>query len=61
MMENVIEIRNLTKYYGSFFWRKQVPALNGLSLDIPKGAVFGFLGPNGAGKTTTIKLLMDLT
>ena len=59
-MENVIEINNLTKYYGSFFWRKSVPALSGLDLKIPSGAVFGFLGPNGAGKTTTIKLIMDL-
>lgn len=59
-MENVIEIKNLTKYYGRFFWKKPVPALSNLTLNIPMGAVFGFLGPNGAGKTTTIKLLMDL-
>jgi ABC-2 type transport system ATP-binding protein len=59
-MENVIEINNLTKYYGSFFWKKATPALHELTLNIPAGAVFGFLGPNGAGKTTTIKLLMDL-
>ena len=59
-MENVIEIKNLTKYYGSFFWKKPTPALENLTLNIPMGAVFGFLGPNGAGKTTTIKLLMDL-
>jgi ABC-2 type transport system ATP-binding protein len=59
-MENVIEINGLTKYYGSFIWKKKVPALDNLSLNIPSGAVFGFLGPNGAGKTTTIKLLMDL-
>jgi ABC-2 type transport system ATP-binding protein len=59
-MENVIETKNLTKYYGRFLWKKQVPALSELTLNIPMGAVFGFLGPNGAGKTTTIKLLMDL-
>ncbi|MDD5727349.1 MAG: ABC transporter ATP-binding protein [Victivallales bacterium] len=59
-MENVIEIKNLTKYYGSFFWKKPVPAVHELTLNIPAGTVFGFLGPNGAGKTTTIKLLMDL-
>ena len=34
--------------------------LDGLTLDIPHGEVFGFLGPNGAGKTTTLKLLMQL-
>jgi ABC-2 type transport system ATP-binding protein len=60
IMNNIIEINNLTKYYGSFFWKKKIPALNDLSLSIPEGAVFGFLGPNGAGKTTTIRLLMDL-
>lgn len=59
-MENVIEVKNLSKCYGSFFWRKKVLALDNLTLSIPNGAVFGFLGPNGAGKTTTIKLLMDL-
>ena len=59
-MSNVIEINELTKYYGSLFWKKKVPALDRLSLSVPEGTVFGFLGPNGAGKTTTIKLLMDL-
>lgn len=59
-MENIIEIKNLTKYYGSFFWKKKNPALDDLCLNVPAGSVFGFLGPNGAGKTTTIKLMMDL-
>lgn len=59
-MSNVIEVKNLTKYYGRLFWKQKVPALDDLSLEVPKGAVFGFLGPNGAGKTTTIRLLMDL-
>jgi len=35
-------------------------ALEGLSLSVPRGAVFGFLGPNGAGKTTAVKLLLGL-
>lgn len=59
-MEYVITTKNLTKYYGSLFWKQKTPALDNLTLEIPKGVVFGFLGPNGAGKTTTIKLLMDL-
>jgi len=59
-MENVIEVKNLTKYYGRLFWKQKIPALDDLTLSIPEGAVFGFLGPNGAGKTTTIRLLMDL-
>ena len=59
-MTNVIEVKNLTKFYGRLFWKQKVPALDDLSISVPEGAVFGFLGPNGAGKTTTIRLLMDL-
>ena len=57
----VIEITNLTKDYEVGFWRKRkVRALDGLSLSIDHGQIFGFLGANGAGKTTTLKLLMRL-
>jgi len=35
-------------------------AVDGLTFEVPKGAVFGFLGPNGAGKTTTIRMLLGL-
>src|SRR4029078_7478424 len=57
----VVEITNLTKDYEVGFWRKRkVRALDGLSLSIDHGEVFGFLGANGAGKTTTLKLLMRL-
>jgi ABC-2 type transport system ATP-binding protein len=56
-----IEITNLTKDYKVGFWRKRkVRALDGLSLTVEHGQVFGFLGANGAGKTTTLKLLMRL-
>jgi ABC-2 type transport system ATP-binding protein len=56
-----IEINNLTKDYEVGFWRKRkVRALDGLSLSVEPGQVFGFLGANGAGKTTTLKLLMRL-
>jgi ABC-2 type transport system ATP-binding protein len=51
----------LTKDYAVGFWRKRpYRALDGLTLDVQPGEVFGFLGPNGAGKTTTLKLLMQL-
>jgi ABC-2 type transport system ATP-binding protein len=50
----MIEIKNLSKTYGSF------KALKNLSLEIPDGELFCFLGPNGAGKTTTIKILTGL-
>ena len=49
-----ISTRGLAKRYGS------VEALAGLTMTIPRGAVFGFLGPNGAGKTTAVKLLLGL-
>ena len=54
MAETAIRIENLTKRFGS------VSALEGLSLEVPSGIIFGFLGPNGAGKTTTIRLLLGL-
>ncbi|HEY0544452.1 MAG TPA: ABC transporter ATP-binding protein [Pyrinomonadaceae bacterium] len=60
-MPAVVEIENLTKDYEVGFWRKRkVRALDGLSLKVEGGEIFGFLGANGAGKTTTLKLLMRL-
>ena len=57
----IVEIDNLTKDYEVGFWRKRkVRALDGLSLKVEPGQIFGFLGANGAGKTTTLKLLMRL-
>jgi ABC-2 type transport system ATP-binding protein len=60
-MTIAIEIDNLTKDYETGFWRKRkTRALDGLSLTVESGQIFGFLGANGAGKTTTLKLLMRL-
>lgn len=60
-MSAIIEIENLTKDYEVGFWRKRkVRALDGLTLSVDGGQIFGFLGANGAGKTTTLKLLMRL-
>jgi len=60
-MSVVVEIENLVKDYEVGFWRKRkVRALEGLSLTVNQGEIFGFLGANGAGKTTTLKLLMTL-
>jgi ABC-2 type transport system ATP-binding protein len=50
----MIEVRNLTKRYGS------TVAVDGISFEIPRGEVIGFLGPNGAGKTTTIRVLLGM-
>ncbi len=49
-----IRTQELRKCFGSF------TALDGLSLGVDEGAIFGFLGPNGAGKTTTIRILSGL-
>ncbi len=60
-MSAAVEIENLTKDYEVGFWRKRkVRALDGLTLNVEGGEIFGFLGANGAGKTTTLKLLMRL-
>src|SRR5271156_5705107 len=56
-----IEIDKLTKEYPyGFLHLKKKTSLEGLSMQVETGEVFGFLGPNGAGKSTTIKLLMNL-
>lgn len=52
-MENILEIKNLTKEYKNF-------KLDNISFVIPKGFIMGFIGENGSGKTTTIKLIMNL-
>jgi ABC-2 type transport system ATP-binding protein len=58
---DAISTESLTKHYHVGFWRpRPYLALDGLSLSVRQGEVFGFLGPNGAGKTTTLKLLMQL-
>jgi ABC-2 type transport system ATP-binding protein len=60
-MYKIIEIQDLNKDYETGFWRKKTTrALDGLSLTVHEGQIFGFLGGNGAGKTTTIKILMRL-
>lgn len=53
-VDNIVEIKNLTKSYGKKL------AVNNLNLNIEKGKVVGILGPNGSGKTTLIKILVGL-
>jgi len=58
---DAIRTEALTKSYTVGFWRpRPYLALDGLTMQVGAGEVFGFLGPNGAGKTTTLKLLMQL-
>jgi len=54
-MSNLLEINNVTKNYGEF------TALNKITLNVPKGSVFGLLGPNGAGKTSLIRIINQIT
>lgn len=53
-MENIIEVKNLTKFY------KKNKAIDDLSFDVHKGEILGFLGPNGSGKSTTINCILSL-
>ncbi|MCI7002940.1 MAG: ABC transporter ATP-binding protein [Clostridia bacterium] len=55
MVNNVLEIHNLTKKFGERI------AVNNVSFAIQEGEIFGFLGANGAGKSTTIKMITGLT
>lgn len=50
----MLRIENLQKTYGNYH------ALDGLTMEVPGGALYGFVGPNGAGKTTTIKIITGL-
>lgn len=52
-MENILEIKNLTKEYDRF-------KLNNINLNLPKGTIMGFIGENGAGKTTTMKTVLNI-
>jgi ABC-2 type transport system ATP-binding protein len=51
---SIIEVKNLTKYYG------KARGIVDVSFDVKEGEIFGFIGPNGAGKSTTIRLLLSL-
>ena len=53
MKNNILEIQNLTKYYG------KIRGVENLSLKLEEGEIFGFIGPNGAGKSTTIKCILN--
>ncbi|MGM9970684.1 MAG: ABC transporter ATP-binding protein [Anaeroplasma sp.] len=54
MKKILMEIQNLTKYYG------KIKGVENLSLQLEEGEIFGFIGPNGAGKSTTIRSIMHL-
>ncbi len=51
---SAVEIREVTKTFGAF------TAVDNLSLEVPRGTVYGFIGPNGSGKTTTLRMIMRI-
>jgi ABC-2 type transport system ATP-binding protein len=53
-MDSSLELRDLVKRFGDD------AAVDGVSLAVPVGSIFGLLGPNGAGKTTTLRMIMDI-
>ena len=55
MQEHILIARNIVKQYENHL------ALNDVSLEIPKGSIYGLLGPNGAGKTTLMKIINQIT
>lgn len=59
-MDTVLRIENLHKSFKTGFIPKRKKILNGISLEVQTGEIFGYLGPNGAGKTTTLKCVLGL-
>ena len=60
MTDAVIELKDVRKTFRDFWLRPTVAAVDGLSLEVRRGEVFGLLGPNGSGKSTTIKMILGL-
>ena len=54
-MNNLLVVENVVKRFGTY------TALNNVSIEVPKGSIFGLLGPNGAGKTTLIRIINQIT
>ena len=61
MTEFAIETEGLTKIFRSRWSKREVRAVDGISLRVARGTTFGLLGPNGAGKTTFVKMLLSAT
>lgn len=55
IVENILEVKNIVKNYSAHL------ALDNVSINVPKGMIFGLLGPNGAGKTSLIRIVNQIT
>lgn len=60
MSELAVDVRELRKDFSIGLRARKRTALDGMTLSVAPGEIYGFLGPNGAGKTTTIKVLTSL-
>ena len=60
MSDEIIKLTDVRKTFRDFWLRPTVAAVDGLSLTVHRGEVFGLLGPNGSGKSTTIKMILGL-
>ena len=58
--DDIIELKDVRKTFRDFWLRPTVKAVDGLTLTVRRGEVFGLLGPNGSGKSTTIKMILGL-
>src|ERR1700742_330955 len=61
MTDFAIETQDLVKVFRSRWTKREVRAVDGISIRVPRGTTFGLLGPNGAGKTTFVKMLLSCT
>ena len=59
MSDSAIETEGLTKIFRSRWAKREVRAVDGISLRVARATTFGLLGPNGAGKTTFVKMLLS--
>lgn len=57
----IIKTENISKIFKTSFKKKNIQALDSVSIQVPKGIIFGLLGPNGAGKTTLVKILLGIS
>ncbi|MBR1871142.1 MAG: ABC transporter ATP-binding protein [Kiritimatiellae bacterium] len=60
MNDCVVSLEGVSKTFRDFWMRPVTKAVDGISLKVPRGTVFGLLGPNGSGKSTTIKMILGL-
>lgn len=58
--EMIVELKAVRRVFRDFWLRPTVAAVDGLSLSVRRGEVFGLLGPNGSGKSTTVKMILGL-